>query len=40
MNYVERFRVSPGTSVKLNDIEAGFKHQHESHKQSAQEMKQ
>ena len=39
MNYVERFRVPPGTSVKLKDIDPGFKdHQHESHKEAAEEL--
>ena len=39
MNYVERFRVPPGTSVKLKDIDPGFKDRHhESHKEAAKEI--
>ena len=38
MNYVERFRVAPGTSVKLKDIDPGFKDDHEGHKKAAEEI--
>ena len=39
MNYVERFRVLPGTSVKLADIDPGFKDRHhESHKEATKEI--
>ena len=38
MNYVERFRVPPGTTVKLKDIDPGFKNHHEGHKEAAKEI--
>ncbi len=38
MSYVERFRVPPGTSVKLKDFDPGFKDSHESHKEAAKEI--
>ena len=38
MNYVERFRVPPGTTVKLKDIDPGFKNRHEGHKEAAKEI--
>jgi PPK2 family polyphosphate:nucleotide phosphotransferase len=39
MNYLDRFRVKPGTKVKLAEIDPGFKdHHHESHKHSAKEI--
>ena len=34
MNYRERFRVLPGASVKLKDIDAAFKDHHENHKEA------
>ena len=40
MNYLERFRVPPGTAVKLKDIDPGFKDRHESHKEAAKEIEQ
>ena len=41
MNYVERFRVRPGTSVKLADIDPSFKDRHhESHKEAAKEIEE
>ena len=38
MNYVERFRVPPGTTVKLKDIDPRFKNHHEGHKEAAKEI--
>lgn len=38
MKYVDRFRVLPGSTVKLADIDPGFKDHHESHKKAAQEV--
>ena len=38
MNYVKRFRVPPGASVKLQDIDPSFKDHHKSHKEAAEEM--
>ncbi len=39
MKYIDRFRVAPGSTVKLNDIDPGFKdHHHESHKKAAEEL--
>ncbi len=38
MNYMERFRVAPGTSVKLKDIDPGFKDDHEGHKNAVEEI--
>jgi polyphosphate kinase 2 (PPK2 family) len=38
VNYVERFKVPPGTSVKLKDIDPTFKNHHEGHKEAAQEI--
>ena len=40
MNYSQRFQVSPGTTVKLKDIDPGFKDRHESHKEAAEELEQ
>jgi PPK2 family polyphosphate:nucleotide phosphotransferase len=40
MKYGKRFRVAPGSMVKLNDIDPGFKDHHESHKDAAGEMEQ
>ena len=36
MKYVNRFRVEPGSKVKLKDIDPGFKDHHESHKEAAE----
>jgi PPK2 family polyphosphate:nucleotide phosphotransferase len=38
VNYVQRFRVPPGTKVKLKDIDPGFKDHHEGHKEAANEI--
>ena len=38
MNYFERFRVKPGTVVKLKDIDPSFKDRHENHKDAAKEI--
>ena len=38
MNYRNRFRVLPGSGVKLKDIDPAFKDHHKSHKQAAQEI--
>jgi PPK2 family polyphosphate:nucleotide phosphotransferase len=38
MNYLERFRVRPGTRVKLADIDPSFKDHHESHEDAAGEI--
>ena len=38
MNYVEPFRVPPGASVKLKDIDPAFKDHHKSHKEAAEEI--
>jgi PPK2 family polyphosphate:nucleotide phosphotransferase len=38
VNYLERFKVAPGTQVKLKDIDPGFKDRHESHKEAAEEI--
>ena len=38
MKYVERFRVLPGSKVKLAEIDSGFKDHHESHKKAADEI--
>ena len=40
MKYVNRFRVAPGSKVKLKDIDPGFKDHHESHKEAAEEIEQ
>lgn len=40
MNYLERFRVLPGASIKLKDIDPAFKDHHESHEQAASEIAQ
>ena len=40
MKYVDRFRVAPGSKVKLKDIDPGFKDKHESHKDAAEELEQ
>ena len=38
MNYLERFKVAPGSRVKLKDVDPGFKDHHESHKAAAEEI--
>ncbi len=40
MKYVNRFRVAPGSKVKLKDIDPAFKDQHESHEGAAEEIEQ
>ena len=35
MRYTERFRVAPGTKVKLTKIDTRFTTHHESHKEAA-----
>ena len=39
MKYSERFRVSPGGSVKLQEIDPGFKGHHEGRQEAAKELK-
>jgi PPK2 family polyphosphate:nucleotide phosphotransferase len=38
VNYLERFKVQPGTTVKLKDIDPAFKDRHESHEQATEEI--
>ena len=38
MNYTKRFKVLPGSSVKLADINPGFKKHHEGHKEADKEI--
>ncbi|QJW94663.1 polyphosphate kinase 2 family protein [Frigoriglobus tundricola] len=38
MKYVNRFRVGPGSDVKLKDIDPGFKDRHKSHKEAVEEI--
>jgi PPK2 family polyphosphate:nucleotide phosphotransferase len=38
VNYLDRFRVRPGSGVKLKDIDPAFKDRHKSHKQAAEEI--
>ena len=38
MSYLERFRVVPGTRVKLKDIDPAFKDHYESHKTATEEI--
>jgi polyphosphate kinase 2 (PPK2 family) len=40
VKYVNRFRVAPGSDVKLKDIDPGFKDRHSSHKGAAEEIEQ
>ena len=40
MKYANRFRVAPGSDVKLKDIDPGFKDHHKSHKEAAEEIEQ
>lgn len=38
MNYIERFRVKPGSKVDLSQVDAGFKDKHESHEHALPEI--
>jgi PPK2 family polyphosphate:nucleotide phosphotransferase len=38
MKYLERFRVAPGSKVKLKDVDAGFTDHNESHKGATEEI--
>jgi PPK2 family polyphosphate:nucleotide phosphotransferase len=38
VNYMDRFRVPPGTTVKLEDIDPSFKNHHEGRKEAAKEI--
>lgn len=38
MNYLERFRVEPGSKVSLEKIDPGFKDRHEDHKSALSEI--
>jgi PPK2 family polyphosphate:nucleotide phosphotransferase len=38
MKYGNRFRVAPGSKVKLKDIDPGFKDHHKSHNEAAEEL--
>lgn len=40
MNYLERFKVHPGSRVKLKDIDPAFTDRHETHQDAAQEIDQ
>jgi hypothetical protein len=40
VKYVNRFKVAPGSKVKLKDIDPGFRDHYESHKDSAEEIEQ
>jgi PPK2 family polyphosphate:nucleotide phosphotransferase len=40
MSYLERFRVRPGTRVRLADTDPSFKDHHESHEAAAAEIEQ
>jgi PPK2 family polyphosphate:nucleotide phosphotransferase len=40
MKYLKRFRVAPGSKVKLKDINPGYKDHHGNHKEAAGEMEQ
>ena len=40
MKYLNRFKVPPGSKVKLNDIDPGFKGHHDSHKEVIEEIEQ
>ena len=40
MKYVNRFKVVPGSKVKLKDVDPAFKGQHTSHKDAAKEIEQ
>ena len=38
MNYLERFKVQPGSRVKLKDIDASYKDRHENHEDAIAEI--
>jgi PPK2 family polyphosphate:nucleotide phosphotransferase len=38
MNYYDRFRVTPGSKVKLSKVDASFKDEHESHEHAMPEI--
>jgi PPK2 family polyphosphate:nucleotide phosphotransferase len=38
MNYLQRFRVAPGATVKLTDIDPALKDSHENHKAAVEEI--
>ncbi len=38
MNYLERFKVTPGAKVKLKDIDPAFKHRHKNHEAAKQKI--
>ena len=38
MNYLERFKVRPGSQVKLKDVDPAFTDQHASHEQAAADI--
>ena len=38
MNYLDRFKVQPGTEVKLKDIDPSFKDGHDGHKEATAEI--
>jgi len=38
VDYAQRFRVPPGTTVKLKDIDPRFKNRHEGHKEAAKDI--
>jgi PPK2 family polyphosphate:nucleotide phosphotransferase len=38
MKYIDRFKVLPGSKVKLADIDPGFKDHHDSHKKATDEI--
>ena len=40
MKYVNRFRVAPGSKVKLKNIDPAFKDHHANHKEAAAEIEQ
>lgn len=40
MNYFNQFRVAPGSIVMLNNIDPGFKDQHEGRKEAVEEIEQ
>lgn len=38
MNYLQRFKVAPGSKVKLKDVDPSFSDGHESHESAAEEI--
>ncbi len=38
MNYFDRFKVRPGTRIKLNDIDPGFKESHVGHEEAEEAL--